>query len=223
LRRVYFDLIGLSPSSQDLAAFENDTSADAYEKVVDRLLADPRYGERWARHWMDVWRYSDWAGWTGGNQVRDSKPHIWRWRDWIVESLNNDKGYDQMVVEMLAADEIAPSSAEANAAIAKLFDEVREFAPLLAYAGAVERAADEVPRLTGELAWAREAIAAAETYNADLVAHRDRSDAAAKEYNEDLRANLTRVEGELATAHRALARLSASLPGRLVLRWLRRG
>jgi len=127
------------------------------------------------------------------------------------------------LAKRLAADEIAPSSAEANAAIAKLFDEVREFAPLLAYAGAVERAADEVPRLTGELAWAREAIAAAETYNADLVAHRDRSDAAAKEYNEDLRANLTRVEGELATAHRALARLSASLPGRLVLRWLRRG
>ena len=127
------------------------------------------------------------------------------------------------LAKRLAADEIAPSSAEANAAIAKLFDEVREFAPLLAYAGAVERAADEVPRLTGELAWAREAIAAAETYNADLVAHRDRSDAAAKEYNEDLRANLTRLEGELATAHRALARLSASLPGRLVLRWLRRG
>src|SRR2546422_9217900 len=82
--------------------------SQAYERVVDRLLEDPRYGERWARHWMDVWRYSDWAGWSGGNQIRDSKPHIWRWRDWIVESLNADKPYSQMIEEMIAADEIAP-------------------------------------------------------------------------------------------------------------------
>jgi hypothetical protein len=108
LRRVYLDLIGLSPTPEELAAFENDRSPDAYEKVVDRLLADSRYGERWGRHWMDVWRYSDWAGWSGGNQIRDSKPHIWRWRDWIVESLNADKPYSQMIEEMLAADEIAP-------------------------------------------------------------------------------------------------------------------
>jgi hypothetical protein len=108
LRRVYLDLIGLSPTPEELAAFEKDQSPDAYEKVVDGLLADPRHGERWGRHWMDVWRYSDWAGWSGGNQIRDSKPHIWRWRDWIVESLNADKGYDRMLVEMLAADEIAP-------------------------------------------------------------------------------------------------------------------
>ena len=108
LRRVYLDLIGLSPTPEELAAYEADTSADAYEKTVGRLLADPRYGERWGRHWMDVWRYSDWAGWAGGNQIRDSKPHIWRWRDWIVESLNANKPYSQMVVEMLAADEVAP-------------------------------------------------------------------------------------------------------------------
>lgn len=108
LRRVYLDLIGLSPTPEELAAFEKDRSRNAYEKVVDRLLDDPRYGERWARHWMDVWRYSDWAGWAGGNQIRDSKPHIWRWRDWIVESLNADKPYSRMIQEMLAADEIAP-------------------------------------------------------------------------------------------------------------------
>jgi hypothetical protein len=108
LRRVYLDLIGLSPTPSELATFEKDKSSDAYEKVVDRLLADPRYGERWGRHWMDVWRYSDWAGWSGGNQIRDSKPHIWKWRDWIVESLNADKPYSQMIEEMLAADEIAP-------------------------------------------------------------------------------------------------------------------
>jgi len=113
LRRVYLDLVGLAPTPEELTAFENDKSANAYEKVVDRLLADPRYGERWGRHWMDIWRYSDWAGWTDGGQVRDSKPHIWRWRDWIVESLNHDKSYDRMVVEMLAADELAPEDTDA--------------------------------------------------------------------------------------------------------------
>jgi hypothetical protein len=109
LRRVYLDLIGLNPTPEEIAAFEADSSADAYGRVVDRLLADPRYGQRWARHWMDIWRYSDWAGWTDGKQIRDSQPHIWRWRDWIVESLNANKGYDQMVLEMLAADELYPA------------------------------------------------------------------------------------------------------------------
>src|SRR2546423_11810320 len=76
LRRVYLDLIGLSPTPKELRAFEADKSPHAYERVVDRLLADSRYGERWGRHWMDVWRYSDWAGWSGGNPIRDSQPHI---------------------------------------------------------------------------------------------------------------------------------------------------
>jgi mono/diheme cytochrome c family protein len=107
LRRVYLDLIGLPPSREELAAFVADTSADAFEKVVDRLLASPQYGERWGRHWMDVWRYSDW--WGLGAEVRNSQKHMWHWRDWIVESLNADKGYDQMVREMLAADELYPN------------------------------------------------------------------------------------------------------------------
>ena len=108
LRRVSFDLIGLPPTPEELQAFLTDKSPDAYAKVVDRLLASPRYGERWGRHWMDVWRYSDWAGWTDGKDIRDSQPHVWRWRDWIVESANADKGYDRMAREMLAGDEIAP-------------------------------------------------------------------------------------------------------------------
>jgi hypothetical protein len=111
LRRVYIDLTGLPPTPAELHAFLSDTSPDAYEKVVDRLLASPRYGERWGRHWMDVWRYSDWAGF--GPQVRDSKPYIWRWRDWIIESLNQDRGYDRMVLEMLAADELVPGDNQA--------------------------------------------------------------------------------------------------------------
>lgn len=113
LRRVYLDLIGLSPTPAEQDAFLADTSPHAYEQVVERLLSDPRHGERWARHWMDVWRYSDWAGWADGNQIRDSKPHIWRWRDWIVESLHADKPYDRMLTEMLAADELAPGDPEA--------------------------------------------------------------------------------------------------------------
>jgi len=113
LRRVYLDLIGLTPTLEEQRDFAADQSPAAYDKLVDRLLDDPRYGERWGRHWMDIWRYSDWAGWADGNQIRDSKPHIWRWRDWIIESLNADKGYDRMVLEMLAADEIAPTDPNA--------------------------------------------------------------------------------------------------------------
>ncbi len=111
LRRVYLDLIGLPPSREEVQAFMADDSPQAYERVVDRLLESPQYGERWARHWMDVWRYSDWAGF--GNEIRYSQRHIWRWRDWIVESLNADKGYDQMILEMLAADELAPGDEDA--------------------------------------------------------------------------------------------------------------
>ncbi|MFN7996568.1 MAG: DUF1553 domain-containing protein [Bryobacteraceae bacterium] len=110
LRRVYLDLIGIPPSAQEMDAFLADSSKDAYEKIVDKLLSSPRYGERWGRHWMDIWRYSDWYGWRAQNQVRYSQRHIWHWRDWIIESVNRDKGYDQMIVEMLAGDELAPNN-----------------------------------------------------------------------------------------------------------------
>jgi hypothetical protein len=107
LRRVYLDLLGLPPTQDQINAFLKDTSADAYEKVVNQLLESPQYGERWGRHFMDIWRYSDW--WGLGAEVRNSQKHIWHWRDWIIESLNADKGYDQMIREMLAADELYPT------------------------------------------------------------------------------------------------------------------
>ncbi|HLY11337.1 MAG TPA: PSD1 and planctomycete cytochrome C domain-containing protein, partial [Planctomycetota bacterium] len=107
LRRVFLDLIGLPPTREELEGFLADPAPDAYEKVVDRLLADPRYGERWGRHWMDVWRYSDMSEFEQ-NQILSSQRHLWRWRDWIVESLNADKGYDRMIQEMVAGDELAP-------------------------------------------------------------------------------------------------------------------
>lgn len=120
LRRVYLDLVGLPPTAEEITQFSNELNGtdgsdvtnkshpthDSYSRVVDRLLNSPQYGERWARHFMDIWRYCDWYGL--GDQLRYSQKHIWHWRDWIVESLNTDKGYDQMIVQMLAADELAP-------------------------------------------------------------------------------------------------------------------
>jgi hypothetical protein len=107
LRRVTLDLTGLPPTREELDAFVADASELAYEKVVTRLLDSPRYGERWGRHWMDIWRYSDW--WGLGAEVRNSQKHIWHWRDWIIESLNADVGYDEMLRQMLAADELHPN------------------------------------------------------------------------------------------------------------------
>ncbi len=107
LRRLYLDLIGIPPTAKEITAFENDQSSEGYKKVVEFLLADQRHGERWGRHWMDVWRYSDW--WGLNKQLRKSQKHIWHWRDWIVESLNDDMPYDEMVRLMLAADELHPT------------------------------------------------------------------------------------------------------------------
>jgi hypothetical protein len=106
LRRASIALTGLPPTPAERRAFLDDKSDTAFENAVDRLLQSPRYGERWARHFMDIWRYSDPSGY--GKEIRDGRQHIWRWRDWIVESLNEDKGYDRMIVEMLAADEASP-------------------------------------------------------------------------------------------------------------------
>lgn len=111
LRRVYLDLIGLPPTQEALQAFVNDTDKDAYQKAVRKLLASPQYGERWGRHWMDIWRYTDWYGL--GKQLRYSQKHIWHWRDWIIESLNQDSSYAEMVQDMLAADELKPTDHEA--------------------------------------------------------------------------------------------------------------
>ncbi len=106
LRRLYLDLIGIPPSLEEIAAVQQASDEDWYPQTVERLLNDPRYGERWARHWMDIWRYSDW--WGLGEQLRNSQPHIWHWRDWIIESLNDDLAYDEMLRLMLAADELYP-------------------------------------------------------------------------------------------------------------------
>ncbi len=110
IRRLYLDLLGVPPTLEELQILDQFHPSDHdqwYESIVDRLLNDPRYGERWGRHWMDVWRYSDW--WGLGDQLRNSQYHIWHWRDWIIESLNDDLPYDQMIQLMLAADETDPT------------------------------------------------------------------------------------------------------------------
>ncbi len=107
LRRVYLDLVGLPPLKTQLDAFVSDHSELSRNRVVDELLNSNQYGERWGRHWMDIWRYSDW--WGLGEEVRNSQKHMWHWRDWIVESLNDDEGYDQMLSDMLATDELHPN------------------------------------------------------------------------------------------------------------------
>ncbi|NDD37255.1 MAG: DUF1549 domain-containing protein [Verrucomicrobia bacterium] len=106
LRRAYFDLIGLPPSPEQIRAFVADASPRAFEKVVDELLKNPHYGERWARHWMDTARYSD----TGGVPERgfDQRfPYAWGYRDWLIKALNDDMPYDQFILHQLAADQIA--------------------------------------------------------------------------------------------------------------------
>jgi len=103
LRRLTFGLTGLPPDQHQRALAQSDMPMI---QIVDSLLASPEYAERWARHWMDVWRYSDWDGFK--QQLRGSQRHIWHWRDWILESLAADKPYDEMILEMLAADEAKP-------------------------------------------------------------------------------------------------------------------
>jgi len=108
LRRIYLDVTGLPPTTEQLL------SDLPIEEIIDSLIDSPQYGERWGRHWMDVWRYSDWYGLN--SQLRNSQKHLWHWRDWIIQSLNEDKGYDRMIMEMIAGDEIAPTDLKTVAA-----------------------------------------------------------------------------------------------------------
>ena len=100
LRRLNYDLVGLPPTAEELVAFESDDAPDAWERVVDRLLASPRFGERWARHWLDVVRYAE----TCGHEFDYPIPHAWKYRDWVIRALNEDVPYDRFVLEQLAGD-----------------------------------------------------------------------------------------------------------------------
>jgi hypothetical protein len=105
LRRVSFDLIGLPPTADELAAFLTDDSPDAYERVVDRLLSSPHHGERWARHWMDAVHYAE----THGHDQDRPRPNAWPYRDYLIRSFNQDRPYSRFVQEQLAGDVLFPA------------------------------------------------------------------------------------------------------------------
>ncbi len=112
LRRVTIDLTGLPPTPEEMRAFVNDSSRQAFSKVVDRLLASPAYGERWARHWLDVVRYAE----SNGYERDGTKTNAWRYRDYVIDSLNRDKPFDRFLTEQIAGDEIPDSNAETQIA-----------------------------------------------------------------------------------------------------------
>jgi len=113
LRRVTIDLTGLLPTPDEAQAFVNDASPNAYEKVVDRLLASPAYGERWGRHWLDIARYAD----SNGYKADETRPDIWRYRDYVIQAFNDDKPYDRFVREQIAGDELYPGDHDALVAM----------------------------------------------------------------------------------------------------------
>lgn len=106
IRRLYFDLLGLPPSPAEVEAFRRDQSPDAWPRLVDRLLESPRYGERWAQHWMDVVRYAE----SDGFEYDTHRNDAWRYRDYVIRAINEDRPYDQFVTEQLAGDELWPDN-----------------------------------------------------------------------------------------------------------------
>ncbi|MFO0950257.1 MAG: PSD1 and planctomycete cytochrome C domain-containing protein [Isosphaeraceae bacterium] len=124
IRRLTFDLTGLPPTPEEFDTFVNDDRPDAYERLVDRLLASPRYGEKWARHWLDVVRFAE----SHGYEHDSPRPNAWPYRDYVIRSFNTDKPYDRFVAEQIAGDVISPGDPEAEAAtgflVAGPFDEV---------------------------------------------------------------------------------------------------
>ena len=114
VRRVTYDLIGLPPTPEEVSAFENDKSPDAYEKLVDRLLANPHYGEKWGRHWLDLVRYAE----TNSYERDNPKPYITKYRDYVIRAFNDDKPYDRFIREQIAGDELPDGNGDALAATA---------------------------------------------------------------------------------------------------------
>jgi hypothetical protein len=109
IRRASLDLIGLPPTPAEVAAFLADKSPNAFDKVIDRLLASPHYGERWARHWLDLARYAE----SEGFKSDETRPNAWRYRDYVIKAFNTDKPYDRFVMEQIAGDELWPGDFDA--------------------------------------------------------------------------------------------------------------
>jgi hypothetical protein len=146
IRRVNYDLTGLPPTPEEVDAFIADRSIDAYERLVDRLLASPEYGAAWGRHWLDLVRYAE----TNGYERDSAKPYAWRYRDYVITSFNVDKPYDQFVREQIAGDLIDPGSTEALVATGfyrlGLWDDEPADRPLARYNGL-----DDIVSTTGQV------------------------------------------------------------------------
>jgi mono/diheme cytochrome c family protein len=113
IRRAFYDMLGLPPSPEEVEAFVNDRSPNAWEKVVDRLLASPQYGEKWGRHWLDLVRYAESNSYErDGTKGDRERPLAWRYRDYVIDSLNQDKPYDQFITEQIAGDELPQRTPE---------------------------------------------------------------------------------------------------------------
>ncbi len=117
LRRAYFDLIGLPPTIAEMDAFVSDTSSNAFEKVVDKLLASPHYGERWGRHWLDTARFADTKGEIRRQREDELYPHAWTYRDYVIRSFNEDKPYNVFIAEQIAADKLGSQNKSNLAAL----------------------------------------------------------------------------------------------------------
>jgi mono/diheme cytochrome c family protein len=113
IRRATYDLTGLPPTPEEIDAFVKDKAADSYEKLLDKLLDSPAYGEKWGRHWLDLVRYAE----TNGYERDNPKPFAWRYRDYVIKSFNDDKPYDRFLKEQLAGDELPGSNSEALIAL----------------------------------------------------------------------------------------------------------
>ena len=139
VRRLHLDLVGIPPTPEQVDRFLADTRPDAWTRLVDRLLASPAYGQKWAQHWLDVVRYAD----SDGFEYDDPRPHAWRYRDWVIESLNHDKPFARFVGEQIAADELFPEDARALPALG-----LHRLGPLRMNAGNQDVAKNRQERLT---------------------------------------------------------------------------
>jgi hypothetical protein len=126
IRRIYFDLIGLPPTPAEVAAFQQDKSPEAYEKLVERLLASPQYGERWAQHWLDAVRFAE----SHGFEMNQPRTNAWRYRDYVIAALNSDKPYNRFVVEQFAGDVLGQDAAT-GFLVAGPWDQVKSPDPVL--------------------------------------------------------------------------------------------
>ncbi len=139
IRRLYFDVIGLPPSPAEVEQFVNDDDSLAYEKLVDRLLASPHFGERWARHWLDVVRFAE----SNGFEMNQARPNAWPYRDYVIRAFNQDLPYDRFIMEQLAGDALGADEAT-GFLVGGPWDQVKSPDPVLT----AQQRADELHDMT---------------------------------------------------------------------------